>query len=104
MEIGALEARKRIGKVEDAPLRRARKKAQGPGDLKSFLQRHRGALPVIDENEVGPESHSQRQGRLLAVVQRLERRIVALPVVDGRGAEENLGYDTLGIPRGGISR
>jgi hypothetical protein len=25
-------------------------------------------------------------------------------VVDGRGAEENLGYDTLGIPRGGISR
>ena len=37
MEIRARETRKRIGKVEDAALRRARKKTQGSGDLESYL-------------------------------------------------------------------
>ena len=77
VEIRALEARKRVGKVEDAALRRAREKTQGSGDLESFLQSGRGAFAVIDENEFGPESHSQRKSRLFAVVQSLKRRIVA---------------------------
>jgi hypothetical protein len=44
VKIRALEPRQSIGKVEETALRRAREKAQGSGDLESFLQSHCGAL------------------------------------------------------------
>jgi len=52
------------------------------------------------------EDKLQRTGRPLnrARVDALCAKIGALPAVDGRTAEEILGYDASGIPRGGISR
>src|ERR1017187_6008587 len=61
MKIRALEAFQRIDKIEETALRRARKKTQGSSDLESFLQSHCGAFALVDKNEFGPESHSERK-------------------------------------------
>jgi tetratricopeptide (TPR) repeat protein len=77
VEVRLLEAGKRIGKVENAALRRAREKTQGSGDLESLSLGRHGTFAVVDENEFGAESHSQRKGRFFAIVQSVKRRIVA---------------------------
>jgi len=61
VEIRALQARQRIGKVEDAALRRRVRRPRS-GDLESLLPKATAApLRSSDENEVGPKSHSQRK-------------------------------------------
>jgi hypothetical protein len=57
VKIRALEPRECTRKVEQAALRCAREKAKRSGDLESFSPGRRCAFAVIDENQIGPESH-----------------------------------------------
>jgi len=76
-EIRIPEARERLGQVDHAAIGSEIENAKCPGDLESFFARDCRAFAIINENEVGHERQPQRNRRLLALVQRLQRGVVS---------------------------
>ena len=77
MKSRTLEPGEHLGEIKKPSLRRTREQAQRSGDLKSISQRCRRSFAIVNENEIGSESRSQRKGCALPGVQGLQRRIVA---------------------------
>jgi len=75
-EICSPAPRERVSQVDHTAARSEVKNAERAGFFESLSPRCSCASAIVDENEVGREGQSERDGRLLAFVQRAQWRII----------------------------